>query len=293
MYEIVHKETLSPGFKLIEVSAPKVAAKIRPGQFVILRVDEKGERIPLSVADWDSTRGTLTLVFQELGLSTRKLGLLNEGDRLANVTGPLGKAADVKKIGTVVCVGGCFGIGPAYALARAMKEAGNRVIYIVEARKGDFHFWLDRLREVSDRLIITSGDGCGGCDRWATEPLKEVIETEKVDRVHLIGCTFMMMTCSRAAEPYGVETRVSLMPIMIDGTGMCGACRVAVGGERKLACVDGPEFDGSKVDWTELIERARSYLKEEEKSMDVWERENWHRLVTEGSGKDDRARSVR
>ena len=274
--EIVRKETVAPGFTLMEIRAPEIAEKIRPGQFMILRVDDAGERIPMSVADWDLDRGTVTLVFQELGLSTKKLGLMEPGERLANLAGPLGKPAELGYFGTVVVVSGCFGAGPAYALARALKEAGNQVICIVEAFKGEYLFWLDRLEEVSDRLIVTSGDRSVGAARWAKDPLKEILESEEIDRVYLVGCTFMMATCSRAAEPFGVGTRVSLMPIMIDGTGMCGACRVNVGGETKLACVEGPEFDGHEVDWDELMERARGYLKEEERALDLWEIDNWH-----------------
>jgi len=278
MYEILHKETIAPGLKLMEIYAPQVAEKVNPGQFVILRVDEEGERIPMSIADWDRDKGTLTIVYHELGTSTKKLALLEMGEKLVNLSGPLGKSTEIKNYGTVVCVGGCFGIGPAYALAKALKRAGNKVIYIVEAREGDFIFWEDRLEEVSDRLIITSGDGTRGSSRWATKPLREVLETEKVNMVYLVGCTFMLMTCSKVIDPYGIEAKVSLMPIMIDGTGMCGACRVTVGGETKMACVDGPEFDGREVDWNELMDRARSHLKEEERSLDLWVRENWHKV---------------
>ncbi|MGC9514353.1 sulfide/dihydroorotate dehydrogenase-like FAD/NAD-binding protein [Methanocrinis sp.] len=274
--EIVRRETIAPGFKLMEIRAPEIAEKIQPGQFMILRVDEEGERIPMSVADWDRERGTVTLVFQELGLSTKKLGLMEPGERLANLAGPLGKPADVGHFGTVVVVSGCFGAGPAYALARALKEEGNQVISIVEAYKGEFLFWLDRLEETSDRLIVTSGDRTVGVARWAKDPLREILASEKIDRIYLVGCTFMMATCSRVSEPFGTEARVSLMPIMIDGTGMCGACRVNVGGETKLACVEGPEFAGHEVDWNELMERARGYLKEEERALDLWEIDNWH-----------------
>ena len=274
--EIVRKETVAPGFTLMEIRAPEIAEKIRPGQFMILRVDDAGERIPMSVADWDREKGTVTLVFQELGLSTRKLGLMEPGQRLANLAGPLGKPAEVGRFGKVIVVSGCFGAGPAFALARALKEEGNQVISIVEAYKGEFLFWLDRLEEASDRLIITSGDRSVGTARWAKDPLREILESEKIDRIYLVGCTFMMATCSRVSEPFGAETRVSLMPIMIDGTGMCGACRVNVGGETKLACVEGPEFAGHEVDWDELMERARGYLKEEERALDLWEIDNWH-----------------
>lgn len=278
MYEILHKETIAPGLKLVEIYAPQAAEKVEPGQFVILRVNEEAERIPMSIADWDREKGTLTIVYHELGTSTKKLALLKVGEKLSNLAGPLGKATDIKNYGTVVCVGGCFGIGPAYALAKALKKAGNKVIYIVEARESGFIFWQDKLKEVSDRLIITSGDGTCGEHRWAIKPLREVLEECDVSRVYLVGCTFLLMSCSKAVEPYGVKTKVSLMPVMIDGTGMCGACRVSVGGETKMACVDGPEFDGNEVDWDEIMERARGHLKEEERSLDLWVRENWHKV---------------
>lgn len=279
MYEIVHKEEIAPGFKLVEITAPRqVVETVKPGQFMIIRVNEQGERIPMSIAGWDEEKGTLSVIFQVLGTSTRKLSLLEVGDRIEDLVGPLGKALEITKFGTVVCVGGCFGIGPAYVLAKALKEAGNKVISIIEARKGEIIFWQDKLEDVSDKLIVTSGDSTKGVSRWATKPLRQVLKTERVDQIFLIGCTFMMMTCSRATENYGVDTKVSLIPIMLDGTGMCGACRVTVGGETKLACVDGPEFDGHEVDWNELMERTRGYLKEEETSLDLWVRENWHRV---------------
>jgi len=278
MYEIVRKETIAPGFKLMEITAPQVVESVTPGQFMIIRVNEQGERIPMSIADWDKEKGTVSVIFQELGTSTRKLGLMKVGDRLENLAGPLGEGTEIKNYGTVICVGGCFGIGPGYILAKMLKEAGNKVIFIVEARYGKIIFWQDKLEEVVDELIITSGDKTKGVYRWATKPLRQVLENEMVDKVYLVGCTFMMMTCSKATKVYGVDTKVSLLPIMIDGTGMCGACRVTVGDETKLACVDGPEFDGHQVDWNEIMERAKSYLKEEEKSLDLWVRDNWHKV---------------
>lgn len=276
MYEIVDKERLAPGLSLIKVSAPKVAGKARPGQFVIVRADEQSERIPLSIADWDGD--TVSLVFQDIGTSTRKLAALQKGDGILNLVGPLGQPSRIENFGTVAVASGCFGTGPGYALARALKEAGCRVIYIVEARNRDYLFWLDRLRGVSDRLIVTCGDGSAeACS--ANQPLGQLLKSEKVDRVYAIGCTFMMMELSGIARPYGVETRVSLLPVMVDGTGMCGACRCTVGGEIKFGCIDGPEFDGQKVDWRHLIERSRSYLDDEMQSLDLWDRENWHRAA--------------
>lgn len=276
MYEVLEKENLAPGLVKLRIRAPEVAEKVRPGQFVIVRVDETGERVPLSLADWDED--SITVVVQDVGVSTRKLASLEKGDSILNVAGPLGTPSRIEKYGTVAVVGGCFGIGPGYALARALKDAGNRVIFIVEARNKDWLFWLDLLKTVSDRLITTCGDGSAEA-AFGTEPLAKLMAEEKIDRVFAVGCSFMMMEIANTTRPFGVETRVSLMPLMVDGTGMCGACRCSVGGTIKFGCVDGPEFDAHKVDWNLLIERMRSYLDEETGALDLWERENWHRAM--------------
>ena len=276
MYDVLEKETLAPGLVLLRISAPEVAKKARPGQFIIVRCDEFAERIPLSLADWDES--TVTVIVQDVGVSTRKLCALEKGDSILNLAGPLGAPSIIEKFGTVVIVSGCFGSGPGYALARALKEAGNRIIYIVEARNRDWTFWLDNIESVSDRLIVTTNDGTSEAQN-ANKPLEEVLASEKIDRIYAIGCTFMMMEICRVAQPWGVPTRVSLMPLMVDGTGMCGACRCSIEGKVKFGCVDGPEFDGQKVDWRPLIERMRSYLEDETAALDIWEKENWHRAL--------------
>lgn len=276
MYEVLEKENLAPGLVRLKIRAPDVARKVKPGQFVIVRVDETGERVPLSLADWDDE--SITVIVQDVGVSTRKLGALRKGDSILNVAGPLGTPSRIENYGTVAVVGGCFGIGPGYALARALKKAGNRVIFIVEARNKDWLFWLDSLKAVSDRLITTCGDGSAEA-AFGTEPLAKLMKDEKIDRVFAVGCSFMMMEIANTTRPFGVKTRVSLMPLMVDGTGMCGACRCSVGGEVKFGCVDGPEFDAHEVDWSLLIERMRSYLDEETGSLDLWERENWHKAM--------------
>jgi ferredoxin--NADP+ reductase len=273
MYEITDKEMLAPGLVLFRIRAPKVAASARPGQFIIVRADEFAERIPLSLADWDEE--SVTVIVQDVGVSTRKLCALSRGDSILNLAGPLGRPSRIEKYGTVAVVCGCFGIGPGYALARALKDAGNRVICIVESRNKDWAFWLKRLEGVSDRLIVTSNDG-SALYRNAALPLEEILAEEKIDRVYAVGCTFMMMEVSRITAALAIPTRVSLMPLMVDGTGMCGACRCSVDGEIKFGCVDGPEFDGHKVDWNLLIERMRSYLDQETAALDIWDRENWH-----------------
>jgi len=276
MYEVLERETLAPGLVLLRIRAPQVALKAKPGQFIIVRADEFAERIPLSLADWDEE--SVTVIVQDVGVSTRKLCALTRGDFIFNLAGPLGASSRIEKYGTVAVVSGCFGSGPGYALAKALKEAGNRVIYIVEARNRDWAFWLDRIGGVSDRLIVTCNDGSAeACN--ATGPLQQILRSERIDRVYAIGCTFMMMEISKATEPFAIPTRVSLMPLMVDGTGMCGACRCSVGGEVKFGCVDGPEFDGHKVDWSLLIERMRSYLEDEMMALDLWEKENWHRAL--------------
>lgn len=276
MYEILQNETIAPGLVLLKIKAPEVAKKVKPGQFIIVRADEAGERIPLSVADWDDS--SLTVIIQNVGVSTRKLSSLEKGDSILNLAGPLGAPSKIENYGAVAVVSGCFGTGPGFAMARALKAAGNRVVYIIEARNRDWLFWLDRLEEVSDKLIVTCNDGSvGECN--AGGPLDRILQSEKIDRVYAIGCTFMMMEISRITEPLRKETRVSLMPIMVDGTGMCGACRCSVGGKVKFGCVDGPEFDGHKVDWPQLIERMRSYLDAETEALDLWERENWHKAM--------------
>jgi ferredoxin--NADP+ reductase len=273
MYEVLEREVLAPGLVLLKIRAPAVAGKALAGQFIIVRAEEFSERIPLSLADWDEE--SVTVIVQDVGVSTRKLCSLQKGDFIQNLAGPLGTASRIQKYGTVAIVGGCFGIGPGFALARALKEAGNRVLFIVEARNEKWTFWLDRLQDVSDSLIVTCNDGTTEeCN--ANGPLESIFKSQKVDRVCAIGCTFMMMEISKVTEPLGIPTRVSLMPLMVDGTGMCGACRCSVDGKVRFGCVDGPEFDGHKVDWRLLIERMRSYLDEEMVALDLWERENWH-----------------
>ncbi len=273
MFEVLQKEALAPGLTFLKIRSPEIARKIKPGQFVIARVDERGERVPLSVADWDDE--SISVIIQDVGVSTHKLSLLDKGDFLLNLSGPLGKSSEIARFGTVVIVCGCFGIGPGFALARALKEAKNRVIVIVEARNRDWLFWLDKLERVSDKLIVTCNQA-GADDSCATNPLKKIISMETVDRVYAIGCTFMMMEMSQATKSAGVPTRVSLMPLMVDGTGMCGACRCIVEGKTMLGCVDGPEFDGHKVEWDLLVNRMRSYLDEETIALDIWDRKNWH-----------------
>lgn len=269
VYKIIKKQQLAPSVQMFEVEAPLIAKKAKPGQFIILRTNEEGERIPLTIADFNRETGTITLIFQEVGASTVELGLLNEGEFIVDVVGPLGKATHIEKMGTVVCVGGGIGIAPVYPIARGMKEAGNEVISIIGARSEDILIYEQEMEAVSDELIITTDDGSKGRKALVTQPLKELLDSDKtISLVVAIGPVIMMKFVAETTRPYGVPTVVSLNPIMVDGTGMCGGCRVSVGNENKFACVDGPEFDGHKVDFDVLMSRQRMYKSQEKQHSD-------------------------
>ena len=272
MYKILEKKKLVPNIHLFKVAAPAVARKAKAGQFVVIRIDEKGERVPLTLADWDVEAGSVTIVFMEVGTTTAKLARLNAGDSIADLIGPLGLPSHIEKFGTVVCVAGGVGVAPVTPIARALKEKGNKIISIMGARSKDLIFWEDELRQVSDQLIVTTDDGSYGRKGLVTEPLKELLESDgKIDLVIAIGPAIMMKFCARTTEPFGVKTMVSLNTIMVDGTGMCGCCRASVGGETRFACVDGPDFDGHQVDWDLVMARQRTYLDEEKRSFEQWQ----------------------
>ncbi len=261
-----------PDIHLFKIAAPNVAKKAQAGQFVVIRVDEKGERIPLTIADWDREEGSITIVFMEVGTTTHKLALLKVGDYIADFIGPLGLPTHIEKFGTVICVAGGFAVATIMPIARAMRTEGNRVISIMGARNKSLIFWEDKLRSVSDQLIVTTDDGSYARKGLVTEPLKDLLEgDEKINRVIAIGPSVMMKFCAKTTQPLGVKTIVSLNPIMVDGTGMCGCCRVSVGGVTKFACVDGPDFDGHQVDWDLLFARQRIYLNEEKRSFEQWQ----------------------
>lgn len=275
MYRILEKQVLSDVTKLIVVEAPHVARKARAGQFVIVRIDEHGERIPLTIADYEREAGTITLIFQEVGKSTMHLGTLNVGDALATLAGPLGHPTEVANYGKVVCVGGGVGIAPIFPIARSLKEAGNHVVSIIGARTRSLLFWEDRMRAVSDELIVCTDDGSYGRKALVTEPLKELLEArgKEIARVWAIGPAIMMKFVSLTTKPFGIPTIVSLNTIMIDGTGMCGGCRVLLEEGAQFVCVDGPEFDGHKVDWDNLLARLSFYQEEERLAVERWEHE--------------------
>jgi len=266
---VVKREPLVPNLQLLTVRAPTIASKIQPGQFIIVRADEYGERIPLTVADWDRDQGTVTCVILQIGTSTYKLGDLKTGDVLPTFVGPLGKPLELDRWGSVLCAGGCYGIGSIYPVARSLKEKGNQVISLIEGRSKFLLYWLERMEAVSDRVLVATHDGSLGQRHGYPNMVEEMLDAgEHLDRVIAIGCTFMMYEMAQATRRFGVKTIVSLNPIMIDGTGMCGACRVSVGGETKFACVDGPDFDAHQVDWDLLLSRRKAYMGSETDSAD-------------------------
>jgi ferredoxin--NADP+ reductase len=259
LYRILLKQDLAPRIHLFKVEAPVIARKAQAGQFIIIRVDEKGERIPLTIADWDREEGSITIVFNEVGRTTSKLAALQKGDFIMNFVGPLGLPAHIEKFGTVVCVVGGYSVATMVPVIRALKEAENRVTTIMRTPTKDTIFGEERLRSLSERLIIVTGEIAFEYDGFVTEPLKDVLENEKVDRVMTVGPTCVMKLVAAMTKPYGVRTIASLNPIMVDGTGMCGCCRVIVGDTTKFACVDGPEFDAHQVDWVSLMARRCTY----------------------------------
>ncbi|GAB1484577.1 sulfide/dihydroorotate dehydrogenase-like FAD/NAD-binding protein [Treponema sp.] len=266
MNKILAKKNLSPDVYEMLLDAPLIARARKAGQFIILQIDtEWGERIPLTIADADTTAGTITIVFQAVGATTHKLAAKEVGDSVENVLGPLGNPTHIDKFGTVVCVGGGIGVAPLHPIVQAMKEAGNRVIVIMGARTKDLVIFEDRMRKLADELVVLTDDGSYGRKALVTEPLKEYcMQDSKPDYVVAIGPPIMMKFCAETTRPFAVHTEVSLNTIMIDGTGMCGGCRVNVGGQTKFVCVDGPEFDGHKVDFDNMMTRLRAYKQRED-----------------------------
>lgn len=263
MFKILDTSYIAPSVKWFRVEAPDIAVKARAGQFVIVRAGEKDERIPLTIADFDGKQ-SIDIVVQEVGESSRRINELEKGDAFLDVAGPLGHPSEIEEFGTVVCIGGGIGIAPVFPIARALRDAGNRIISILGARSADLLFWEDRFESLSEKLIITTDDGSRGRKGVVTEPLSEMIDRgENIDRVLAIGPPIMMKFVSATTEPHNIKTIVSLNSIMLDGTGMCGGCRVEVGGESRFTCVDGPEFDAHKVDFDLLMDRQSVYHQEE------------------------------
>lgn len=267
-YRIIEKRDMVHQVHLMRVLAPDVAKAAKPGQFVIIRIDEQSERIPLTIADYNVAEGSVTIIFQEMGKTTKRLAALRAQDELEDFVGPLGTPSEIEKLGTVVLVGGGVGVAPVYPQARAYKAAGNKVISIIGARSENLLILEEEMQAASDELHICTDDGTKGHHGFVTDVLQKMLQNgEHVDRVVAIGPPIMMRAVTGVTKPFGVQTIVSLNPIMIDGTGMCGGCRVSVGGETRFACVDGPEFDGHKVDFNLLMSRLAVYRDEESSSL--------------------------
>lgn len=264
MYRVVKKRVLADVIALLEVEAPAVAAKVEPGQFIIVRVDEQGERIPLTVMDFDREKGTITIVIQNVGYSSALITAMNEGDEFLDFVGPLGVATEIENYGTVVCIGGGLGIAPVHPIARALKDAGNHVISVLGSRSADLLILEEEMRAVSSEVVIATNDGSAGVKGFVTDGLAEVLKQgHDVKVIWAIGPMIMMKAVVDYTRALGIKTIVSMNPVMVDGTGMCGACRISVGNETKFACVDGPEFDGHLVDF-DLAMKRLAYFKDEE-----------------------------
>ncbi len=291
MFRIAHKEDLAKDITRITVEAPQISEKAKAGQFAVIIIDEKSERIPLTLADWDKNKGTITLIFQKVGFTTKKLGTLNSGDYIQHILGPLGHPSEInpsttlkvdgeqsrtiKKVGTVICIGGGVGIAEVYPVSRAFKEAGNRVLGIIGARSKELLILEDKLQEICDELFITTDDGSYSRKGFVTDALKELFDvveksthTQFPDLVYCIGPVRMMKAVSELTATFKIKTIVSLNPIMVDATGMCGSCRCTVAGKTVFGCVDGPDFDAHQVDFDELGKRLRLFLDEENKLKD-------------------------
>jgi ferredoxin--NADP+ reductase len=270
-YKIVAKKELAPKVKLFEVYAPEIAKKAMPGQFLILISEgEKGERIPLTIAGYNAAKGTVTFVFNEVGKTTKQLACLNKGDFIPNMAGPLGNPSEIRRFGRVLCVGGGVMIAPMYLQVQALQAAGNEVVTVIGARIKDLLIFEKEMKKASHEFYVATDDGSKGYK--GLDFLKGLLEAKKFDRTVIMGPVVMMKTVSEFTRPFGIPTFVTLTPIMVDGMGMCGVCRVTVGGETKFACIDGPEFNGHMVDFDQLIRRQRMYLPEERLSSLLWER---------------------
>ena len=263
-FPILEKEKLAPAITYFKIKAPLVARKCQSGQFIILRLDEKGERIPLTMTEYDREKGTISIVVQDVGRTTHQLSLMNIGDVIEDILGPLGVPTPIEKVGTVLCVGGGVGVALLYPEAKAYKEKGNRVISLIGARSKDYLFFQDKIEAVSDEVKYSTDDGTFGHHGFVTDLVKEILEGgETINEVIAIGPLPMMKRVAEITRPYKIKTIVSLNPIMLDGTGMCGGCRVRVGGVVKFACVEGPDFDAHEVDFDDLMKRQKRFQEEE------------------------------
>jgi ferredoxin/flavodoxin---NADP+ reductase len=272
VFPIVESRVLATAVKQLKVLAPEIACKRSPGQFIVLRTHEEGERIPLTIADADPEAGTITLIFQEVGKSTACLGRLAAGDSILDLIGPLGHPTHIEKFGTVACIGGGIGIAPVYPIAKGMREAGNRVLGIIGARTKSLLILEEEMSKVADSLRVCTDDGSYGYPGFVSDALQDILDQgTQIDLVVTIGPVPMMRVVCNLTRNRNLKTVVSLNPIMVDATGMCGACRVSVGGRTRFVCVDGPEFDGHEVNFAELVKRQRAYLPQEKKSMETFQ----------------------
>ena len=272
MYKIVYKETLAPQIHLMAVEAPLVTRHAAPGQFVIVRSDEKAERIPITIFGVDKKKGTVSILFQEAGMSTMKLARKGAGDEIMNFIGPLGNPFPIKKYGTVVLVAGGLGLASIFHALKPMKDAGNKVILIYGAKSKEFIILEEELKKIADEVLITTDDGSYMRKGFVTDVLGEIVGKEKIDLVFTVGPLAMMRAVCGVTKPKKIKTMVDLNPIMIDGTGMCGGCRVRVGDELKLACVDGTAFDGHQVNWDQIMTKSKMYTEEEKEAIVEYER---------------------
>jgi len=271
LYKVLEKTYLQEIVVRMVIEAPEIARKRKAGQFVVLMIDDKGERIPLTIVDSDSQKGTITIIYQIVGKTTAQLAKLEKGGFIMHVLGPLGHPTEIKNFGTAVVIGGGVGIGVAYPIAAALKKAGNNVISIIGARTKDILILEEDMRKVSNQLLVATDDGSYGFHGFVSTVLQNLIDSkEKIDIAYAIGPVPMMRVLANLTKPYGIKTIVSLNPIMVDATGMCGACRVAVGGKTMFGCVDGPEFDGHEVDFNLLMTRLKMYCDQEKQAMDKY-----------------------
>ncbi|MCK4384916.1 MAG: sulfide/dihydroorotate dehydrogenase-like FAD/NAD-binding protein [candidate division Zixibacteria bacterium] len=270
MSKILEMKKLAPSINLLRLEVPEITKKAEAGQFVVLRINEEGERIPMSITDLDPETGILTIIFQEVGKSTAHLATFKKGDILADVVGPLGVPTHIENFGTALCIGGGIGIAPVHFIAKALKQKGNKVISIIGARSKNLLILEEEMRKLSDELQVSTDDGSYGHHGFVTDLLTNLLSDQLsgIDFIMAVGPVIMMRAVCKVTQPYGIKTMVSLNPIMVDGTGMCGACRVTVGGKTQFACVDGPDFDGHKVDFDELLKRQGMYLKQEKIAME-------------------------
>ncbi len=268
MYRIIHSQMIAPNIHQLEIEAPNIASSVQAGQFVILRVEDNGERIPLTISDWDIEKGSITVIAILVGHTTQKLATLRAGDMIPTVAGPLGNPLEMDNFGTVVCLGGCYGIGSLYAVERALKQHGNRVITFIEGRSSYLLYWEEKLKKYCDKIIFITRDGTKGY-RGHVDQLSDILSElgEPINRVVINGCNLLLKKGSDATRDLNIPTQVALNTIMIDGTGMCGVCRVSIDGTMKFACVDGPYFDGHQVNWDELFKRRQTYMDEELKTL--------------------------